>query len=166
MNAGLKDTSVLITGASGGIGLATAEMLAGEGARLGLHCHTRPGPLEVLRERLAVPSVALQADLRDEQQTDRMFKKAIEESGRVDAVVVNAGIWPERPTPLWEMSTEQWRETLVADLDSAFFTCRAFLRHLASEPRESASIVLVGSTAALFGEADHADYSSAKAAMT
>jgi 3-oxoacyl-[acyl-carrier protein] reductase len=63
------------------------------------------------------------------------------------------------------MTLAQWRETLEADLTSAFLTCRAFLRHLADVPRETASIVLVGSTAALFGEADHADYAAAKAGM-
>jgi len=64
------------------------------------------------------------------------------------------------------MSLDQWRETIDADLTSVFFTCRAFLRHLAQEPRESAALVLVGSTAALFGEEGHADYSAAKAALT
>jgi len=64
------------------------------------------------------------------------------------------------------MPLDQWRETVDADLTSVFLTCRAFLRHLADQPRESASIVLVGSTAALFGEAGHVDYSAAKAGMT
>ncbi|MBN2445956.1 MAG: SDR family oxidoreductase, partial [Phycisphaerae bacterium] len=84
----------------------------------------------------------------------------------LDVVVVNAGIFTPESVPLAEMSTEQWHATMSADLDSAFFTCRAFLRHLKVQPRESASIVLVGSTAAIFGEAGHADYSAAKAAMT
>ncbi len=52
-----------------------------------------------------------------------------------------------------------------ADLDSAFFTCRGYLRHLADTQRETASIVLVSSTAGLFGEAGHADYAAAKSAM-
>jgi NAD(P)-dependent dehydrogenase (short-subunit alcohol dehydrogenase family) len=51
------------------------------------------------------------------------------------------------------------------DLTGAFLTCRGFLRHLADSPREEASIVFVASTAALFGEENHTDYSSAKAAM-
>jgi NAD(P)-dependent dehydrogenase (short-subunit alcohol dehydrogenase family) len=56
--------------------------------------------------------------------------------------------------------------TLRAVLDSAVLTCRAFLRHLAEMPRPAASIVLVGSTAALFGEAGHSDYAVAKAGLT
>ena len=64
------------------------------------------------------------------------------------------------------MPLAQWNQTIAADLTSAFLTCRAFLQHLARAPREAASIVLVGSTAALFGEAGHADYAAAKAGMT
>ena len=166
MNAELKDRCVLITGASGGIGLATAEAFAAEGAKLVLNYHSRPGPLQELQPRLNVPTVLAQADLRDERQVEQMFATGLQQFGRIDAIVANAGIWPERPAPLWEMSTEQWHGTMAADLDSAFFTCRAFLRHFADQRRDAASIVLIGSTAAIFGEADHADYSAAKAAMT
>jgi 3-oxoacyl-[acyl-carrier protein] reductase len=166
MNANLFEQCVLITGASGGIGLATAQAFAEEGARLVLHYHTRAEPLEELQPRLGVPSVAVQADLRDEAQVERLFTAALEKFPRVDIVVVNAGAWNDRPRPLHDMSLDQWRQTQEADLTSAFLTCRTFLRHLAAVPRESAALVLVGSTAALFGEADHADYSAAKAALT
>jgi 3-oxoacyl-[acyl-carrier protein] reductase len=165
MNANLFEQCVLITGASGGIGLATAEAFAEEGARLVLHCHTRPEPLRALEPRLGVPCTVVQADLRDERQVEFLFDEALARLPRIDAVVVNAGVWTDRAVPLHEMTLEQWRATLDADLTSAFLTCRAFLRHLAAEPRETAAIVLVASTAALFGEADHADYSAAKAAL-
>ena len=166
MNANLFEQCVLITGASGGIGLAMAQAFAEEGARLVLHYHTHAEPLEELQPRLGVPSVALQADLRAEDQVERLFSAAVARFARIDAVVVNAGAWTATPVPLHEMTLEQWRGTQDADLTSAFLTCRAFLRHLAAVPRESAAVVLVGSTAALFGEADHADYSAAKAALT
>ncbi len=166
MNANLFEQCVLITGASGGIGLATTQAFAEEGARLVLHYHIHAQPLEELQPRLGVPSIALQADLRDEAQVERVFADAVAKFPRIDVVVVNAGAWDARPAPLHEMSVERWRQTQEADLTSAFLTCRAFLRHLAAVPRASAAIVLVGSTAALFGEADHADYSAAKAALT
>lgn len=156
---------MLITGASGGIGLATARAFAAEGAALALHYHTQAEPVEALRRELTVPSVAVRADLRDESQTEKLFQAVLESIPRIDAVVVNAGVWNPATAPLHEMSVEQWRTTLDADLTSVFLTCRAFLRHLVEVPRESASIVLVGSTAALFGEAGHADYAAAKAAM-
>lgn len=164
MDAGLRDKCVWITGASGGIGLATARAFAAEGAGLVLHYHTQRVALE--RLRLDVLHVIVQADLRDETAAERCVAEATRKFPRIDAVVVNAVIWNPAVVPLAEMTADQWRATLEADLTSAFFTCRAFLRHLAAVPRESASIVLVGSTAALFGEADHADYAAAKAGMT
>jgi 3-oxoacyl-[acyl-carrier protein] reductase len=166
VNAELNGKCVLITGASGGIGLATAEMFAEQGARLVLHYHTQAGPIEELRKRIAVDSVAVQADLRNEQQTEHLFAGGLKAFGRIDVAVVNAGIFRGDSVPLHEMTLGQWRETLEADLTSVFFTCRAFLRHLANDPRESAALVLVGSTAAIFGEAGHADYAAAKAALT
>ncbi len=95
-----------------------------------------------------------------------MFDQATARFGRIDSLIVNAGIWPSTPTPLADLSLERWHETIETDLTSAFLCCRAFLRHLRRVPRDHASIVLVASTAALFGEADHTDYAAAKAAMT
>lgn len=166
MNSDLSGQAVLITGASGGIGQATARAFAAEGARVGVHYHRNNRAAETLAAELDGGAVPLRADLRDEEQVAAMFAHAVEAFGRLDAVVVNAGVWVERPTPLGEMSLEQWEETLATDLTSAFLTCRGFLRHLAAAPREAASIVLVGSTAALFGEEGHADYSAAKAALS
>ncbi|HPM23495.1 MAG TPA: SDR family oxidoreductase [Phycisphaerae bacterium] len=166
MDTGLQDQCVLITGASGGIGLPTAEAFAAEGARLVLHGHRHMEPLHALRSRLSVPSVVLSADLRDETQVERLFADALQFAPRIDVVVANAGAWVKDAIPLHEMTHAQWDETLAADLTSVFLTCRAFLRHLAATPRASAALVLVGSTAAIFGEADHADYAAAKAAVT
>ncbi len=165
MDTGLKDQCVLITGASGGIGSAVARAFAAEGARLALHYRTQPGPLEELRRQLGVPSLMVGADLRDEAQTDRLYGEILRTFPRLDVLVVNAGIWVNREVPLHEMSLQQWHDTLAGDLTSVFLTCRGFLRHLAAAPRESAAIVMVGSTAALFGESGHADYAAAKAAL-
>ncbi len=156
MNSELKDKHVLITGASGGIGQATALSFAAEGARLALHYHTNRQAVEETIEKLNVPCASVQADLRDESQADAMFAESLAAFPRVDVVVVNAGIWRAEPVPLQCMTVGQWRATLDADLTSVFLTCRAFLRHLAEVSHETASIVLVASTAALFGEADHA----------
>ncbi len=166
MDMGLKDKCVLITGASGGIGLATARAFAAEGGRLVLHYHRNRKPLDDLAKQLSTESPTISADLRDEDQAQRLFDEALGSIDRIDTLVVNAGVWPPDFTPMHEMSLEQWANTLTADLTAAFLTCRAFLRHLQAVPRESASIVLVGSTAALFGEAGHADYAAAKAGLT
>lgn len=161
MDTGLADSTVLITGASGGIGRSIARAFADEGAFCGLHFHQHAERVAGIAEH----GLPLQADLRREDDTRRMFRVLVEARRRIDAVVVNAGIWVAEPVPLERMSLAQWNETLGSDLTSAFLTCRAFLGHLADQPRDAASIVLVGSTAALFGEQGHADYASAKAGL-
>ena len=166
MDSGLRDCGVLITGASGGIGSVTARAFAAEDARVAVHYHHGRDTAAALVAELGERHCALGADLREPEAVDALFARAIAAFGRIDTVVVNAGIWVEEPAPLHEMTLEQWQKTIDADLTSAFLTCRAFLRHLADDPREHASIVLVASTAALFGEAGHADYSAAKAALT
>lgn len=165
MDAELAGKTVLITGAAGGIGAATARAFAAEGARLALHCNTSEAAARALASELPTDSCIVRADLRDEAQTDAAFSRAIESLGPLHSVIVNAGVWVEAPAPLHRMTLNQWRSTLDADLTSAFLTCRAFLRTLAASPRESANIVFVSSTAGLFGEENHADYAAAKSAM-
>ena len=165
LNSGLEGQTALVTGASGGIGQAIARALAAEGVAVALHAHRNLSKARTLADELGGEALPVQADLRSEAETDAMMDAVLGWRPRLDHVIVNAGIWEQRDAPLHRMSLDQWRGTLDADLTSAFLTCRAFLRHLAAQPREHASLVLVGSTAALFGEARHADYSAAKAGM-
>ncbi len=164
MQTGLAGRTVLVTGASGGIGQATARAFSVEGARVALHYHRNREVAEALERELA-GSVAVQADVSDEASVDAMYASVLGHFESLDAVVVNAGIWIAGETPIHRMSLEQWNETLDADLTGAFLTCRGFMRHLADVPRDEASIVFVASTAAVFGEENHTDYASAKAAM-
>lgn len=166
MESGLAGNVVLITGASGGIGAATARAFAAEDARLLLHYHKNRDAADELCREIGPLARTVQADLRDEAATDAMFAEGLAAFSRIDVLVVNAGVWEAAPVPIHSMTLEQWRRTIETDLTSAFLSTRAFLRHLAKSPRESAAIVLVGSTAALFGEADHADYAAAKAGLT
>jgi len=165
MDTNSKDQVVLITGASGGIGGATARAFGDANANLVLHYHRNAEAVRALQDELSVACMQVQADLRDAAQTQTMFDRAIEHFGRIDSVIVNAGIWMSNDVPLVDMSTEQWRDTIDCDLTSAFLTCRTFLQHLKDQPRDAASIVLVGSTAAIFGEAGHGDYAAAKAGL-
>ncbi|MBL1218237.1 MAG: SDR family oxidoreductase [Planctomycetes bacterium] len=169
MDLGLKGKTVLITGASGGIGLATARALAGHGARLALHYRSNRDSVAQLAEQLAIDgtqSMCFQADLDREAEVTGLFEQAIEHFGQLDVTVANAGIWIAGDLLLHEVTLERWEQTMRTDLTATFLTCREFMRHLADKPRESASIVMVGSTAAMFGEAGHADYAAAKAGMT
>jgi 3-oxoacyl-[acyl-carrier protein] reductase len=165
MDADLRNRTFLVTGAPGGIGVETARAFAAEGARLVLHYHRNRAGAEALARNLQVESALVQADVGAEADVDRMYAEALSSFPRIDGIVVNAGIWIADEVPVHRMTLAQWRATLETDLTGAFLTCRGFLRHLAEAPREEASIVLVASTAALFGEENHTDYSAAKAAM-
>jgi len=162
MELGLEGTAVLVTGASGGIGSATARALAAEGARVGVHYHSSAATAERLAAEIR--GVPLQADLRDEAAADALVPAAVAALGRLDACVANAGTWDPEDVPVARMSLERWRDTIESNLTATFLTVRAYLRHV--EDTKAGSLVLVGSTAGVFGEAGHADYSSAKAAMT
>ena len=93
----------------------------------------------------------------------RLFSAASKKFGRVDTLIANAGSWETRDVPLQQMSLKQWRSTMDAVLTSTFLCTREFFKLVAKQRQGNA--VLVGSTAAVFGEAGHADYASAKAAM-
>lgn len=165
MDTNLQDKAFLITGASGGIGLATARLFASEGATVIAHYRSNETSINQLRQELGERCLVVQADLSDEPQVDAMYEQVFAKVDRLDGIVANAGIWPEEDLLLSEVTLERWRQVIDANLTSAFLTCRGFMRHLASQPRESASIVLVSSTAGIFGEAGHTDYAAAKAGI-
>jgi 3-oxoacyl-[acyl-carrier protein] reductase len=161
MDLGLQGTAALVTGASGAIGSATARLLAAEGARVAVHYHRGRDAAEALAGEIG--GVALQADLRDEAAADALVPAAVAALGRLDACVANAGVWPAEDVPVARMGLDRWRATLDANLTATFLTARGYLRHV--EATGAGSLVLVASTAGVFGEAGHADYAAAKAAI-
>ena len=105
----------------------------------------------------------VRADLTDETDVDSLFATARATLGAVDVCAAVAGVWPSADVPVWELPLERWEATLRANLTATFLTARAFLREV--ERTGHGSLVLVGSTAGLVGEAGHADYAAAKAAL-
>jgi 3-oxoacyl-[acyl-carrier protein] reductase len=152
----------VITGASGGIGSACARAFALEGAQVLVHYHRGEERARALAAELGGAPVA-RADLGVEEDVARLFDEARASLGQVDACVAVQGTWPREDVPVWDLPLERWEETLRANLTATFLVARAFLREV--ERTGHGSLVLVGSTAGVFGEAGHADYASAKSAI-
>jgi len=162
METGLREKGVLVTGASGGIGAACARAFAAEGARVLVHYHRGEKRARAVAQELVGAAVA-QADLTVEQDVERLFAEAREALGSVDVCAAVAGVYPAEDAPVWDLSLERWEETLRANLTATFLTARAFLKEVARTG--GGSLVLVGSTAGVFGEAGHADYAAAKSGI-
>jgi 3-oxoacyl-[acyl-carrier protein] reductase len=164
METHLKDKVVLVTGASGGIGAEVARKFAKEGARLALHYrHGRDQGNRLVEELRGTDVLLLRADLTKEAEVKKLFVQTVRRFGRVDTLIANASSWETREVPLERMSSRQWHKTLDNVLTCTFYTVREFLRIVARQRR--GNLVLIGSTAAIFGEAGHADYAASKAAV-
>ena len=162
MDTGLAGKGVVVTGGAGGIGSECVRAFAAEGARVAIHYRTSREHAEQLAGEVGA-AAAIQADLTVESEADRLFELAREALGQVDVCAAVAGVWPRDDEPVWQLSLTRWEEVLRANLTATFLTARGFLREV--ERNGHGNLVLVGSTAGRFGEAGHADYASAKAAI-
>ena len=156
METGLAGKRVLVTGGSGGIGSACAREFAAEGAHVVVHYNTGRDRAEAVAGEIG--GEVVQADLTVESEVDLLFGR----TGPLEVCAAVAGEWPREDVPVWELPLERWEATLRANLTASFLTARGFLRNVGGG---HASLVFVGSTAGLFGEAGHADYAAAKAAL-
>jgi 3-oxoacyl-[acyl-carrier protein] reductase len=171
MQTDLAGLAVFVTGASGGIGRAIARAFAAEGCRLALAGNTRTAELAELarNEGWDADAEFLSFDATDPGETDRAFATARERFGRIDVAVACAGHWPSANQPLHDLADERIAATIARNLLAPTYTLRAFARGLVTDgpraDRRGANAVLIGSTAARFGERGHADYALAKAGL-
>jgi 3-oxoacyl-[acyl-carrier protein] reductase len=166
MDTDLANRVVLVTGASGGIGGEVVRAFVREGAKVAAHYGRHPERAQALAEELGPACVPLGADVTSETEVERLFTAAEQALGPVQVLVANAGFWPPEHMPLEQMSLTQWNETLAVNLTSVFLCVRQFFRGIVKHQLTDPAAVLIGSTAAVFGEAGHADYAAAKAGLT
>ena len=157
MELELHDRAVVVTGASRGIGLATARAFAAEGARVVAAARTVGEDLGALDEVIAV-----EVDLADAEGPETLIERAVAELGSLDVLVNNVGAVAPREGFL-SVSDEDWRWTLDVNLFSAIRAARAALPHLLER---GGSIVNVSSVNARVPFPSVVDYSVAKGALT
>ena len=165
MDTGLSGRHVLVTGASGGIGIEVTRMLLHEGARVTGTYNRSIEPLHDLITRWQDDFQALRVDQTSETSVKTLFEDANRKFGRVDVLIANAGIANHEGKSIQEMTLNQWEHTLRTNLTGTFLCSKYFFANLEKFSGESAALILVGSTAGLFGEAWYVDYSTSKSAM-
>jgi len=154
----LEGKIAVITGATTGIGLATAKRFAAEGARLFI-TGRRPAELQAATEAIGGQVTAVQADSGKLADLDRLFEKVRAEAGRIDVLFVNAG--GGSMLSLGDITEEQYDETFDRNVKGVLFTVQKALPLLG----KGATVILTGSTTSITGTAAFSVYSASKAAV-
>ncbi len=131
MDRRLEGKAALVTGASSGIGRATAVRLGKEGAAVGVNYRSdEDGANEAVREieDAGGRAVAIQGDVSKEDEVKRLVGETIEAFGGLDVLVNNAGI--ESEAPFLEMSLEEWEKVVSVNLNGVFLTSREAIGHM------------------------------------
>ncbi|GIW42000.1 MAG: oxidoreductase [Candidatus Binatia bacterium] len=161
--ASLRDRVAVVTGASSGIGASVARLLAGAGVKVVVGAR-REDRLRALCEEIRGRGGAadfVRADMRCEEDVERLVGAAAERHGRLDILVNNAGYGSARLVE--EGRTEEWRTTLETNVLGVLFACRAALRFML--PRGSGDILNVTSATAREAWPYFAVYGASKAAV-
>ena len=162
----LKDQVAIVTGSSSGIGRGVAKAFAREGASVvvnfpdAAHAAAADGVCAEI-EQEGGSSVAVQADVSQESDVDRLVDAALERFGRVDILVNNAGI--AAAAPVEEIPVEQWDRVIGVHLRGTFLMTRRVLPLLYAQ--NSGSIINTASQLAYKGAPGFAHYTAAKGAI-
>jgi NAD(P)-dependent dehydrogenase (short-subunit alcohol dehydrogenase family) len=156
----LAGKSAVVTGAAHGIGRATAELFAREGARL-VVTDVDGDALERLRGRLAQQTdvEAVVGDVAEPEAAARMIHAAVERYGSIDVLVANAGIIPL--DNILDATPESFDEVMAVDARGMFLTCKYAIESMITSGRGGA-IVCVSSISGVAGQKNQSTYGPAK----
>ena len=166
MTATLAGTAALVTGASSGIGAATARALAAQGAAVALLARRadRLNELQANIESAGGTALAVAADVTNADQVAAAVQRTVAELGRLDTVVNNAGLM--RMAPAAEAPLQDWEDLVRVNVQGVLYVTRAAIPHLidaaASSPRGVADLVTISSTAGWVARPGTAVYSLTK----
>lgn len=160
---------MLITGASRGIGAATAQLAAERGYALCLNYrHREDAARQVLRDvqRLGVQAIAVQADVAREEEVLALFATLDREFDRLDVLVNNAGML-ERQMRLEQMDAARWNRVLGANVIGSFLCAREAIKRMSTRHGgHGGAIINLSSAAARLGApGEYIDYAAAKGAI-
>jgi len=158
----LGGKSAVVTGAAKGIGRATAELFASEGARLVINDVDEAG-LKDLEGRLSgegAEVVSVVGDVSDVDDARRMIGAAVESFGRVDVLVANAGVIPLNN--IVDATPEDWDHVMAVDGRGMFLTCKFAVEAMLEQEDPGGSIVCLSSISGLAGQAEQSTYGPAK----
>ncbi len=153
--------TAVVTGASRGVGRATALRLAEAGANVVvnyLKAEEKANNVVQLCKEKGVDAIAVQGDVSEWQAAQNIAYKTLEKFGRIDLLILNAGIW--EGSPIEEMSEDVWNRVLNTNLKAAWAMTKACVP--AMKKQEKGAIVLVSSTAGQRGEANYSNYAASK----
>lgn len=154
----------LVTGASRGIGRATAEAFARAGYQVAAnYCRSkeRIEQFSAQMEREGCAVIPVQADVSDPEQVERMVQAVQRQFGHIDVLVCNAGI--ARQGLLTDFSPADWRQMMAVNLDGTFYCCRSVLPGMIR--RQSGCIITTSSIWGITGASCEVPYSAAKAGI-
>ena len=157
-----SDKVVIVTGAAGGIGLATARRFGSEGAKVvlaDLHADKAQAAAKSVKQAGAPETLAVACDVGKESDVQSCVEEAIGGFGRVDVIVNNAGLMIF--APIEQLTSQQWLSVLSVDLLGAFYFTREAFRRMS----KGGAIVNVSSIHAIETSPSVAAYAAAKAAL-
>jgi 3-oxoacyl-[acyl-carrier protein] reductase len=152
-----KDRVALVTGAGRGIGAATAQLLAEEGARVAVS-DLDEGPAKEVAG--PIKGLAIACDVTNREQVEKMIERTVKELGRLDVLVTCAGII--RDNLLFKMTDDDWDAVIDTHLKGTFLCAQAAQKHMVEQ--KYGKMVFLSSTSAL-GNRGQANYSAAKAGL-
>jgi NAD(P)-dependent dehydrogenase (short-subunit alcohol dehydrogenase family) len=159
----LNGKVALVTGSSSGIGRATAEALAANGARVAINFHRNEAGAEAARAKIVAAggsALIVQADVTRASEVQSLVERTVAEFGPIDILVNNAGSLVER-LKILELTEERWDEVIDLNLKSAFLCCQAVAASMME--RKTGAIINVSSIAGRNGGAlGSIHYSTAK----
>ena len=158
--------TIIITGAGTGIGEATARRFWDRGWTVGL-VGRRAGRLEAVAESAPSADVAvvLSADISDEEAVDDLFARFVEQTGTLDVLFNNAGVFTPAST-IDEMSVADWRRSVDTNLTGAFLCARAAFAQMRHQVPQGGRIINNGSISAHVPRPGSAPYTATKHALT